>query len=229
MAQAQHDIQAQDAPRLDATLIESAKADAVTDVATLESMFGTVKSTSLDKVTPALTPLMIEFLNASPMYFMATANEEGVCDTTPRGDPAGAIVVADETTLILPDRRGNNRLDSLRNLVVNNRIGLLFVVPGIEDTLRINGTVTLSRHRPMLDALAMRGRAPNVALIVDIDEAYMHCPRAFKRSGLWQPESWPEKGTVPTMAAILHQQFQPEETVDKFAREREERASRELY
>jgi PPOX class probable FMN-dependent enzyme len=187
------------------------------------------RATSIDKVTPVLTPLMQEFLLASPMYFMATASERGVCDATPRGDPAGSVVVADERTLILPDRRGNKRVDSIRNLVVNPSIGLVFLVPGIEDTLRVNGRVTLSQHQPLLDSLAMQGNAPDLALIVDIDEAYMHCPRAFKRSRLWDPETWPKQGTVPSMAAILHQMFNPGESLEAFAEEREERAKRELY
>jgi PPOX class probable FMN-dependent enzyme len=210
-------------------LLGAARQDAVTDIPTLEAMYGSPKRTSIDKVSPTLTPLMIEFLNASPMYFMATASERGICDATPRGDPAGAVVVADERTLILPDRRGNKRVDSIRNLVANPSIGLVFLVPGIEDTLRVNGRVTLSRHGALLETMAMGGTAPDMALIVDIDEAYMHCPRAFKRSKLWQPESWPERGAVPTMAAILHQMFQPEETLEAFAREREERTARELY
>jgi PPOX class probable FMN-dependent enzyme len=214
---------------LPADLIAAARDDVVIDVPTLAAMYGEPKQTSLDKVSPVLTPLMIEFLQASPMYFMATASEHGVCDATPRGDPAGAIAVADERTIVLPDRRGNKRVDSIRNLVVNPSIGLVFLVPGIEDTLRVNGRVSLSRHQPLLDALAMQGKAPDMALIVDIDEAYMHCPRAFKRSKLWQPESWPEAGTVPNMAAILYQMFRPEQSAEDYAREREDRVRGELY
>src|SRR5690606_19287107 len=109
-------------------LLDAARDDTVTDIPTLEAIYGEPKRTSIDKVTPVLTPLMMEFLAASLMYFMATASERGVADATPRGDPAGAVVVADERTLVLPDRRGNKRVDSLRNLVVNPSIGLLFVV-----------------------------------------------------------------------------------------------------
>ena len=214
---------------VDTDLIAAAREDVVTDLETLAARYGTPKATSIDKVTAELTPLMREFLLASPMYFMATASERGICDATPRGDPAGAVVVADERTLILPDRRGNKRVDSIRNLVVNPSIGLVFLVPGIEDTLRVNGRVTLSRHQPLLDSLAMQGNAPDLALIVDIDEAYMHCPRAFKRSKLWVPETWPQKGSVPSMAAILHEMFHSDEPLEAFAEEREERASRELY
>lgn len=216
-------------PAIDTDLLAAARRETVTDIPTLEALYGEPKRTSIDKVTPALTPLMIRFLNASPMYFMATASERGVCDATPRGDPAGTVVVADERTLILPDRRGNKRVDSIRNLVVNPSIGLVFLVPGSEDTLRVNGRVTLSRHEALLASLAMQGKAPDMALIVDIDEAYMHCPRAFKRSKLWDPETWPAKGSVPTMAEILHDLFRAEEPLEAFAQEREERAKRELY
>jgi PPOX class probable FMN-dependent enzyme len=212
-----------------ADLLAAARDDTVTDIPTLEAMYGEPKRTSVDKVSPVLTPLMIEYLAASPMYVMATASERGVCDATPRGDPAGAVVVADERTLILPDRRGNRRVDSIRNLVANPSVGLVFLVPGVEDTLRVNGRVTLSRHAPLLASLAMQGKAPDLALIVDIEEAYMHCPRAFRRSRLWDPATWPETGSVPSMAAILHEMFRPEESLEAFAAEREERVARELY
>ncbi len=212
-----------------ADVVAAAREETVTDITTLEAIYGTPKPTSIDKVVSALTPLMIGFLDASPMYVMATANERGICDATTRGDPAGCVRVIDPATLILPDRRGNKRVDSIRNLVVNPSVGLVFLVPGVEETLRVNGRVTLTSNQPLLDSLEMQGRAPVLALIVDIDEAYMHCPRAFKRSRLWDPSTWPERGSVPTMAEILHELFGPAETLETFASEREERARRELY
>ena len=202
---AQADTTTREPAGVDSSLLEAARENVVTDEAALRALYGEAQQLSIDKVTSRLTPLMIEFLSASPMYFMATANEQGICDVSPRGDPAGAVVIASETTLILPDRRGNKRVDSISNLVNNASVGLVFLVPGIDDTLRINGRVTLSRHQPLLDTLTKQGKSPNLALIVDIDEAYMHCPRAFKRSCLWNPETWPEKGAVPTMSAIMHQ------------------------
>ena len=214
---------------IDAELVETSRQDAVPDVATLEMIYGEPGQKEIDKVTPSLTPLMIDFLNASSMYFLATANAEGRCDVSPRGDPAGAVRVASPTTLILPDRRGNKRIDSLRNLVENDRVGLMFLVPGTGDTLRINGRATMSRHQPLLDAMPMQGKAPNLALIVDIDEAFMHCPRAFRRSGLWNPETWPDKDAVPSMSAILHQQLRMPGTVEELTRERDERARKTLY
>jgi uncharacterized protein len=222
-------IPAEHAPDRAADMLAAAREETVTDITTLEAIYGSPKRTSVDKVVSALTPLMIGFLNASPLYVMATADDRGICDATPRGDPAGCVRVADPTTLVLPDRRGNKRVDSIRNLVVNPTVGLIFLVPGVEETLRVNGRVTLSRSQPLLDSLAVQGRAPDLALIVDIDEAYMHCPRAFKRSRLWDPATWPEPGSVPTMAEILHDLFGPAETLEAFSAEREERARRELY
>ncbi len=229
MARIQHGVIAMDESRIDARLLAVARQDAVSDLATLEAIYGEVQQLSIDKVTPSLTPLMIEFLNASSMYFLATADAEGRCDVSPRGDPAGEVRVANPTTLVLPDRRGNRRVDLLRNIVVNNLIGLVFLVPGSDDTLRINGRAMLSRHQPVLDAMPMQDKSPNLAVIVDIEEAYMHCPRAFRRSGLWNPESWPAKGTFPTMSAILHQQLHMPGTVDELVRERDERARKTLY
>lgn len=226
---AQADTNTREQAALDSSLLEAAREDVVTDTAALKAMYGEVQQLSIDKVTSELTPLMIEFLSASPMYFLATANEQGICDVSPRGDPAGSVVVSDTTTLILPDRRGNKRVDSISNLVSNNRVGLVFLVPGIDDTLRINGRVTLSRHQPLLDTLTMQDKAPNLALIIDIDEAYMHCPRAFKRSGLWNPETWPASGSVPSMSAILHEQLNMPGSVDELSREREEREATTLY
>lgn len=208
---------------VDPSLLGAARDDVIDDLSALESMYGAPQQTSIDKVTSRLTPLMIQFLQASPMYLLATANADGQCDVSPRGDPSGAVVVANDSTLILPDRRGNKRVDSLRNLVENDRVGLLFLVPGINDTLRVNGRATLSRHQPLLDTMPMQGKAPNLAVIVDIEEAYMHCPRAFTRSGLWDSNTWPDKDSVPSMSAILHQQFNEQGSVEDFARERDER------
>lgn len=226
---AQADTTTREAAGVDSSLLQAARENVVTDETTLRALYGEAQQLSIDKVTSRLTPLMIEFLSASPMYFLATASDQGICDVSPRGDPAGGVVIASETTLILPDRRGNKRVDSISNLVNNASVGLVFLVPGIDDTLRINGRVTLSHHQPLLDTLTMQGKSPNLALIVDIDEAYMHCPRAFKRSGLWNPETWPAKGAVPTMSAILHEQLKMPGTVEDLRREREEREATTLY
>lgn len=203
--------------------------DLVTSIEELEAMIDQPKETSIRKVTPCLTGLMQSFIEHSPFYLLATANNDGTCDVSPRGDPAGAIRVIDAQTLVLPDQAGNNRVDSLRNIVNNPHVGLLMLVPGSDETLRINGCATLSRNPEVLKAMPMQGKPPTLAIIVAIDEAYMHCARAFRRSQLWQLESWPEHSDVPSMASILHDQFRPQESIEEFAREREERYRKTLY
>jgi PPOX class probable FMN-dependent enzyme len=203
--------------------------DAVRTVDDLEALVGTPKATSIDKVSPVLTPLMRAFIGQAPFYLLATANEDGTCDVSPRGDPAGAIRMADERTIVLPDRAGNRRVDSIRNIVRNPHVGLLVLVPGMDETLRINGRAMVTRNAELLATMPMQGKAPTLAIVVDIDEAYMHCARAFRRSKLWEPTSWPAAGEVPGMAEILYAQFCPEESLEAFAQEREERYRTSLY
>ncbi|HVL26195.1 MAG TPA: pyridoxamine 5'-phosphate oxidase family protein, partial [Thermomicrobiales bacterium] len=203
--------------------------DAVRTIDELEAIVGAPTGVARDKVSPHLTPLMRAYVAQSPFYLLATASADGACDVSPRGDPAGAIRIVDETTLILPDRAGNKRVDSLRNIVHNPRVGLLVLVPGMDETLRINGRATITRNADVLAAMPMQGKTPKLAIVVDIDEAFMHCARAFRRSALWRPESWPELGDVPSMAAILHDQLHLGGTVADLAREREERYRTTLY
>jgi predicted pyridoxine 5'-phosphate oxidase superfamily flavin-nucleotide-binding protein len=120
-------------------------------------------------------------------------------------------------------------VDSLRNILRNPCVGLLFLIPGSDETLRVNGRARLSRNPDLLALMPMRGVLPELVMIVTIDEAFMHCARAFRRSDLWQPETWPDRGDYPSMAAILHEQLQMEGTVEDLANEREERYRTTLY
>lgn len=201
----------------------------ITSVEELERIIGTPAPLSIDKVSPVLTPGMQAFINQSPLYLIGTADAEGACDVSPRGDPAGAILIRDETTLILPDRRGNKRVDSLRNILRNPSVGILFLIPGSDETLRVNGRARISQHPDLLALMSMRGVTPTLAVIVTVDEAFMHCARAFRRSALWNPESWPDRSEFPSMAAILHEQLHMEGTVEDVAKEREERYRMTLY
>lgn len=201
----------------------------LTSVEELERIVGRPQPLSIDKVSPVLTPAMQRFISCSPLFLLATANESGHCDVSPRGDPAGAVRIHDERTLILPDRRGNKRVDSMRNILVNPHAGLLFLVPGSGETLRVNGRARISRNPALLGRMPMQGTLPELAIIVRIDEAYMHCARALLRSRLWSPENWPAKDEVPGMAAILREQLQLEQSVEEIAREREDRYRRTLY
>ncbi|GIM65395.1 pyridoxamine 5'-phosphate oxidase family protein [Planomonospora venezuelensis] len=143
----------------------------------------------------------------SPFVLLATSDSDGVCDVSPRGDPAGAVLVLDDHRLVLADRPGNHRLDSLRNVLSNPRVGLLFIVPGMNETLRVNGRATIVSDAPFFDDLAVQGKRPRLALLVDVEELYMHCAKAFLRSSLWEPETWPDRKSLPTLGRIAKDQL----------------------
>lgn len=187
---------------------EGIEAHAVRSVAELYAINGEPHEMIATKHTSYLTPLLVEFLTKAPFFALATAGADGSCDVTPRGDAAGAVRVLDERTIAIPDRPGNRRVDSMRNIVGNPRVGLLFLIPGVDETVRLNGRATITRAPALLASMPMRGKTPTLAIVVDIDEVYMHCARAFLRSGLWRPESWPDPETIPSLAAIMAEQKQ---------------------
>ncbi len=172
----------------------------------------------VNKHTAYLTPLIEEFINRAPFFLIATADGEGNCDVSPKGDPAGGIRILDARTLVIPDRAGNRRVDGHRNLLENPHIGLIFMIPNVDETVRVNGRGFITNEPELLASLAIQGREPNLAIVVEIDEVYMHCARAFLRSGLWQPETWPDPDSVPTLRAIMCEQKDlpaPDETHGK--------------
>ncbi|NBE92624.1 pyridoxamine 5'-phosphate oxidase family protein [Nonomuraea sp. KC401] len=138
----------------------------------------------------------------SPFVLLSTANADGICDVSPRGDPAGSVLVLDDHRLVLADRPGNHRVDSFRNVLENPHVGLLFIVPGMNETLRVNGRATLVSDAPFFDDLVVRGKRPRLALLVDVEELYMHCAKAFLRSSLWDTTTWPDRGRLPTLGRI---------------------------
>ncbi|MGK5685170.1 MSMEG_1061 family FMN-dependent PPOX-type flavoprotein [Actinoplanes sp. URMC 104] len=142
------------------------------------------------------------FLELSPFFLLATTADDGTCDVSPRGDPAGSVLVLDDRTLAFADRKGNGRLDSLLNIVEHPRVGLLFLVPGSGDTVRVNGRARIVAGAPYLDRLTMRGVTPALAVEVTVEELFLHCARAFVRSSLWDVSSWPARGDVPSAGTI---------------------------
>jgi hypothetical protein len=211
------------------TDLAAAEREPIASIAQLEALVGEVRQTSIDKESMAMTPLEQEFVRASPFYLLATAGAGGECDVTPRGDPPGSVLVACDRTLILPERPGNRRIDSLRNIVENPRVGLLFLVPGCDETLRINGTARITTHASLLERLAVQGKRPQLAIVVHTEQVYMHCARAFRRSRLWDTASWPEPGTVPQMPSVLREKLCLAEPLEEIAAEREERYRGSLY
>lgn len=178
----------------------------ITDPDGLVDLLGEPQARARDKVRHALTDLDRDWLAASPFCVLATAGADGSCDASPKGDPAGDLVhVLDDRTIALAERPGNRRADGYRNILANPQVGLLFLIPGRGDTLRINGHARLVSDAPFLDEMVVKGHRPVLAIVVEIDEVFHHCQKAFLRSQLWEPESWDPDGTVPRRAVIAHE------------------------
>ncbi|HEX2436916.1 MAG TPA: pyridoxamine 5'-phosphate oxidase family protein [Methylomirabilota bacterium] len=166
------------------------------------------------------------FIAHSPFLVMGTAGADGRCDVSPKGDAPGFVHVLDDRHLAIPDRLGNNRLDGMRNVVENPHVGLIFFIPGREDTLRVNGRARVSRDEALLEALAVQGKRPVTALVVEVEQVFLHCARAFKRSGLWQPERWPDAAAVPSMQRAIWDLLPVKpagQTVEQYERDSQER------
>jgi uncharacterized protein len=142
------------------------------------------------------------FIAASPMLIMGTQGPTAA-DNSPRGDVPGFVKVADDYTLLIPDRRGNNRLDSLRNLVRNPAVGLLFLIPGVNESFRVNGEAVISRDPALTEQFIMQGQAPRTVIVVKVKEAYIQCSRALVRSDLWNPAKHPAPGSLPSMGTVM--------------------------
>jgi len=170
--------------------------------ADLEALLGPVGEASLRKESPTLHPHYQAMIQASPFAVLATSGPGGL-DASPRGDPAGFVHVHDERTLLMPERRGNNRADSLRNIVVDPRVALLFLIPGVGETLRVNGRATISVDPALLGRFAMQGQWPKCVLVIDVDTVFFQCARAIARSSLWTPVAPDAPRPVPTPGAML--------------------------
>jgi len=174
-----------------------------------------------------------EFIARSPFALLATSDRTGRCDVSPKGDAPGFVMVLDDTHLVIPDRVGNNRLDGLTNIVENPHVGMIFLIPGREDTLRVNGRACIVRDGPILSRLEVQGKQPKVAIGVEIEECFLHCAKAFKRSGLWERERWPDVAGLPSMARILWDQIDLEATAqcsaEDYERDMEARLRKGLY
>jgi len=169
----------------------------------LRDLMGEANEGSLRKETTYLTAECMQFIERSPFMLLATSGKDGRCDVAPKGDPAGFVHVLDETHLVIPDRPGNKRFDGLRNIFENPHIGLIFLVPGRHETLRVNGKAFITQDPEVLDAMPVRGKRPWFGIGVEVQECYLHCGKAFIRSELWEPGSWPDLATVPTGAQLL--------------------------
>jgi hypothetical protein len=181
----------------------------VDDEAALRELIGTPTPLVCAKVTSRLNALTRQFIERSPFLCLATSDREGRCDVSPRGDPRGFVRILDEETLLVPERPGNRLADSLRNILANPRVGLLFVIPGVGDTFRVNGRATLTTDAALLAPSAVEGKTPRLGILVDIEEAYTQCSKAFLRSELWNPARFIDRSELPTNGEI-HRAIQGE-------------------
>jgi PPOX class probable FMN-dependent enzyme len=186
----------------------------ITSDAELRALLGEVAPRAVTKNRPRLHERDREWLAASPFCLVATADDRGSCDVSPKGDPPGFTLVLDDTTIAIPERPGNRRADGFHNLLRNPQVGLLYVVPGRTDTLRINGRARLVRDAAFFDQMIVKGHRPQLAVVVEIEEIFFHCAKAFLRSALWQPRTW-NPDVLPSRAVIVKTAEQPRETLEE--------------
>jgi PPOX class probable FMN-dependent enzyme len=178
-------------------------AEPVTSLETLRALIGTPGELVIKKELPQLDDHMRQFIAHSPFLIMSTHGEDGKCDASPRGDAAGFVQVIDERTLLIPDRRGNKRIDSLQNILATGRIGLIFLIPGVGETLRINGRAQVIQDEAWLAPHTAQGQRPLVGIAVEAEECYLQCAKAIMRSKLWEQHSPPDQKQLASFAQML--------------------------
>ena len=200
----------------------------ITTLEELAALYGQPLETAIVKEVDRITPHYRAFIDAAPFAALATGGPEGL-DCTPRGDVPGFVRVHDDKTLMLPDRRGNNRIDSLRNIVRDPRLALLFLIPGSGTTLRVNGRGHLSADPELLASFAMDGKKPRTVIVMTIEEMYFQCARAIVRSDLWNPDKRVDPGTLPTPGEILAGMSDNTVGGEQYDKEWPERARRTMW
>ena len=181
----------------------------VTSREQLRTIYKTPRPTdgSIRKELKALDGHCRSFIGKSPFVLIGSSDGSGNSDVTPRGDRPGFAAILDDRTIAIPDRPGNNRLDTLENILVNPSVGLLFLIPGMNETLRVNGDARITVDATLRERLAVDGREPQSVIVVTVKAAYMHCAKAFMRSDLWKPDTWYDRATLPTLGQILRDQL----------------------
>lgn len=200
----------------------------ITTLAELLALYGEPGKASTKKEIPTIHPHYRALIEASPFAILATSGPNGL-DASPRGDPPGFVLVENETTLLLPERRGNNRVDSLRNIVVDPRVALLFLIPGLGETLRVNGTAVISVDPVLLHRFAMGNKPPKCVLVIHVETVYFQCARAILRSRLWDPPTPGIADTIPSPGRILEAITEAQIDGEKYDRELPERQRDTLY
>ncbi|WP_062514629.1 pyridoxamine 5'-phosphate oxidase family protein [Halobacillus sp. KGW1] len=196
----------------------------------LRAIIGIPSDLVKNKVLTYLDHHCAAFISKSPFLVISTADEFGFCDVSPRGDEAGFVRVLNEKQLVIPERPGNKRVDSMRNILSNPSAGLLFFIPGMEETLRVNGKATLVTDDELLESMSHKGKKPLLGIGVEVEECFVHCAKAFLRSGLWKPDSWLDKSHLPSAAEMLFDHAKlPRSNVDSIQKRLEESYTKRLY
>jgi uncharacterized protein len=198
----------------------------ISDERQLCEIIGSPKDLIVAKVADRLNVLTSQFIERSPFVCVATASADGGLDVSPRGDPPGFVRIVDDRTLLLPERPGNRLADTLTNLLVDPRIALLFLIPGMGDTFRVNGRAVIVDDPQLLAPSAVEGKAPRLGILVSIEEAYTQCPKALIRSDLWNPERHVDRSELPSPGKILRSLTDPAFDADRYDSERAERYAR---
>src|SRR5215471_12192490 len=188
----------------------------IADQEALREVIGQPTELVVAKIANRLNPLTRQFVERSPFVVVATGRPDGGLDVSPRGDPAGFVRILDERTLLLPDRPGNKLADTLTNLLEDERIALLFLIPGVNDTFRVNGRARIVDDPELLAASEVEGKLPQLGILVTIEEAYTQCPKAFLRSDLWNPAQHIDRSELPSNGEILRATTDPELDVEEY-------------
>jgi len=203
--------------------------DVVQTEADLRSVLGSPTPLVVRKELSTLDSHAQQFIERSPFLIIATSGADGQLDASPKGDPAGFVRVLDERTLAIPDRPGNRRADTFTNLLVDDHIGLIFLIPGKQETLRVSGRAIIVRDIAIREQLAVNGKLPEFAIIVAVEQMFFHCAKCIIRSGLWAPESWPATAGLATLAETLVSAGKPEESVEHLQVQIDNDAATNLY
>jgi uncharacterized protein len=204
----------------------------VTSERELRDLLGYPGERAILKQTDTLDEHHRAFIALSPFMLLATANAAGQCDVSPKGDAPGFVLALDDHHLAIPDRPGNRRLDGMRNILENPHVGVIFIVPGREETLRVNGRASIVRDEELLERMSVMDKRPVVAIVVEVEEVFLHCAKSFKRAGLWDTERWADPAALPSMSRALWKQISKvkplDMTPDEYERDSESRL-KQLY
>ncbi|MBZ0293252.1 MAG: pyridoxamine 5'-phosphate oxidase family protein [Anaerolineae bacterium] len=190
--------------------------DVITSEEQLREIIGHPSERNIQKVIPILDEHCRMFIARSPFMLLASTDVHGRLDVSPKGDPPGFVQVLDDKTLVIPDRPGNRRADSLTNMLHNPQVGLLFMIPGKRETLRVSGNARIARDEWLRERMAVRGKVPELAIVVTVETAFMHCAKCLIRSQLWEPEHWPDFSDLSSLARVLIDHANLTCTVDEF-------------